>query len=171
MAAAVEFAQENGAQNIIFSGFSTGSAHILSYAYRSDLDHIKGIILDSPNIDLGDTVDFRGEMVDLPIAGLPVSPTFAPVARFATALRIGVNWKSLDCIERGEGSLRVPVLVHHGIDDISVPVRQSIAFAESQPKFVRLIQVAGAGHVGSFETDPDAYLAEILDFLDRADRF
>ena len=171
LAAAVAFAQENGAQNIIFSGFSTGSAHILSYAYRNDLDQIKGIIFDSPNIDLGDTVDFRGEMEDLPIVGLPVPPTFSWVARFATSLRIGVNWKSLDYIERGKGSLRVPVLVHHGIEDDSVPVRQSIAFAESQPEFVTLIQVPGAGHVGSYETDPDAYLEEILDFLDQVDQF
>ena len=167
--AAVQYAQEMGAQNIIFSGFSTGSAHILSYAYRNDLDQIKGIILDSPNINLSDTVDFRGEMEDLPILGLPVPPTFYWVARFATSLRIGVNWKSLDYIERGQGSLRVPVMIHHGIDDISVPVRQSVVFAESQQEFVRLIQVAGAGHVGSYEADPDAYLEEILDFLDQVD--
>ena len=167
VAAAMDFAQANGAESIVFSGFSTGSSHILSFAFKNNLDDIKGMFFDSPNIDFGDTVDFQGSMEELPILPFNVPPTLSWVAKFFTSLRIDINWKSIDYVEKSSGSLRVPVLVHHGTEDQSVPVSQSISFAETNPDFVRLIQVPGAGHVGSYEVDPDGYIREILHFLDQ----
>ena len=167
VAAAMDFAQANGAESIVFSGFSTGSSHILSFAFKNNLDDIKGMFFDSPNIDYGDTVDFQGSMEELPILPFNVPPTLSWVAKFFTSLRIDINWKSIDYVEKSSGSLRVPVLVHHGTEDQSVPVSQSISFAEINPDFVRLIQVPGAGHVGSYEVDPDGYIGEILHFLDQ----
>jgi len=167
VAAAMDFAQANGADSIVFSGFSTGSSHILSFAFKNNLDDIKGMFFDSPNIDFGDTVDFQGSMEELPILPFNVPPTLSWVAKFFTSLRIDINWKSIDYVEKSSGSLRVPVLVHHGTEDQSVPVSQSISFAETNPDFVRLIQVPGAGHVGSYEVDPDGYIREILHFLDQ----
>ena len=167
VAAAMDFAQANGAESIVFSGFSTGSSHILSFAFKNNLDDIKGMFFDSPNIDFGDTVDFQGSMEKLPILPFNVPPTLSWVAKFFTSLRIDINWKSIDYVEKSSRSLRVPVLVHHGTEDQSVPVSQSISFAETNPDFVRLIQVPGAGHVGSYEVDPDGYIGEILHFLDQ----
>ena len=167
VAGAMSFAEANGAEAIVFSGFSTGSSHILSFAFKNNLDDIKGMFFDSPNINLGDTVDFQGSMEELPILPFDVPSTLSWVAKFFTSLRIGVNWKSIDYVEKSAGSLRVPVLVHHGIEDESVPVSQSISFAESNPDLVRLIQVPGAGHVGSYEVDPEEYVGEILHFLDQ----
>lgn len=167
IAGAMEFAQANGAESIVFSGFSTGSSHILSFAFKNNLDDIKGMFFDSPNIDLGDTVDFQGSLEELPILPFNVPTTLSWVAKFFTSLRIDVNWKSIDYVDKASAALRVPVLVHHGIEDQSVPVSQSIAFAEAQPDLVRLIQVPGAGHVDSYEVDPEAYVGEILHFLDQ----
>lgn len=166
MAGAMEFAQANGADSVVFSGFSTGSSHILSFGFKNNLDDIKGMFLDSPNIDFGDTVDFRASMEELPILPFNVPATVSWVAKFFTSLRINVNWKTIDYIEKSSGSLRVPVLVHHGTEDKSVPVSQSISFAESNPDLVRLIQVPGAGHVGSYDVDPEGYVGEILHFLE-----
>lgn len=167
VAGAMEFAQANGADSVVFSGFSTGSSHILSFGFKNNLTDIKGMFFDSPNIDLGDTVDFQGSMEELPILGFNVPFTMTWVAKFFTSLRIDVNWKSIDYIEQSPGALRVPVLIHHGTEDESVPVSQSISFEEANPDLVDLIQVPGAGHVDSYDVDPDGYIAEILGFLDQ----
>lgn len=163
--AALQYAVDQGAENVVFSGLSTGNSHVLSFLYRNRLDIVSGVIMESPNIDFGDTVDFKGSKRDLPLVPFNVPPTITWVAKFITSLRIDVNWKSIDYVADAGTNLRTPVLVHHGTDDQSVPVTQSIEFAEQAPDQVRLIQVAGAEHMGSFEADPARYVEEVLDFL------
>jgi uncharacterized protein len=165
IAGAMEHARMNGATNVVFLGFSTGGAHILSFAYRHNLDRVKGIILDSPNLDMSETVDFAASKRELPLLPFNVPPTLSATAKFMTSLRIGVNWRSLDYVSRAEGSLRVPVLVIHGTDDETIPVSSSVRLAETAPDLVGLVQFTGAGHVGSYESDSDRYLAEVLNFL------
>ncbi len=162
---AMEYAEANGAEAVVFSGFSTGASHILSFLYRNNFDEIRGLIFDAPNIDMGDTVDFAASQRDMPVIPIKVPPTITWVAKFITSLRIGFNWKAVDYIDNAQASLRTPVLVHHGTDDQTVPVSQSIAFVEESPDFVRLIQVSGAGHMESYEADPEKYIDEILNFL------
>jgi pimeloyl-ACP methyl ester carboxylesterase len=163
--AALEYAEDQGAGNVVFSGLSTGSSHILSFLYRNRLDIVSGVIMDSPNVDFGDTVDFNAAQRDLPLVPFDVPPTVTWVAKFVTSLRIGVNWKSIDYIADAGTNLRTPVLIHHGTDDESVPVEQSIEFAEEAPELVELVQVVGAGHMESVEVDPTKYIDEILAFL------
>ena len=162
---AVEFARENGAREIVFAGYSTGASHALSYVFRHNFDDIGGVITDSANIDFGATIDYRGSQEKLPLIPLDVPPTMAWVAKFFTSLRIDVNWRSLDYIEKAERSLRIPVLAIHGTEDESIPISQSIALEEAQPELVDLITVEGAGHVGSSGTDFDGYMAAVLEFL------
>lgn len=165
LSGAVTFARDNGAQEIVFSGYSSGASHVLSYVFRHDFDYIAGVIVDSANIDLGSTIDFRRSQEDLSVIPLSIPPTVAWVAKFFTSLRIDVNWRSLDYIDKAERSLRVPVLAFHGTEDESIPISQSTALEEAQPELVELVRVEGAGHVGSFETDLDGYTAAVLAFL------
>ena len=169
VAAAMEYALDNGATGIVFSGFGSGSSHILSFVYKNNLDVIKGLVFDSPNIDLGDTVDHGASKRELPGVPIFVPTSVTWVAKFITSLRIDINWQTLDYVQRADTSLRRPVLVHHGADDQSVPVTQSISFAEAAPDQVRLIQVPGAGHVGSYNVDPEKYIEEVLSFLHQVD--
>ena len=162
---AVEFAEDNGAQAVIFSGFSTGASHILSFVYRNNLDEVKGLIFDAPNIDMGDTVDFAGNQEEMPLVPMNVPPTVTWVAKFMTSLRISVNWKSIDYISKAKTSLRVPVLVQHTTGDLTVPITQSIRFAETQPSLVKLVQYPGSTHHGSYDSDPEKYVSEVLSFL------
>lgn len=163
--AASEYAKANGADELVYIGYSTGAAHILSYAFRHDFDEIAGLVTDSANIDIGATVDYRGSLEELPVLPLPVPPTMTWVAKFLTSLRIDINWKSLDYIDKATRSLRVPVLAIHGTADESIPPAQSIDLAEAQPDLVELYLVEGAGHVQSFDVDYDGYLSRLLAFL------
>ena len=165
VAGAVDYALANGAEEIVLNGYSSGGAHVMSFMYRQSLDTVKAVMLDSPNIDLSETVDYAASQRELPLLPFNVPPTLSAVAQFFTSLRISVNWKSLDYVERSAVSLRQPVLVHHGTADLTVPISESIELAETQPDLVELIQVEGADHVGSFDADPDKYIAEVLGFL------
>ena len=162
---AVTYALDNGAEHVVLNGYSTGGSHVLSFMYRHELDIVKGVLLDSPNIDLSQTVDYRASLRELPLLPFHVPQSLSTVAQFFTSLRIGVNWKSLDYIEKSKDSLRQPVLIHHGTADLTVPIGESIEFAETQPELVRLIQVEGADHVGSYDVDPQKYISEVLGFL------
>ena len=165
ISAAVDFAKANGARAFIFSGFSSGSSLILAFLYRHNLDEIRGAVFDAPNINMGDTVDFAGTQEDVPFIPIKVPRTITWVAKFITALRIGVNWSVIDYIGNAPTSLRIPVLVHHGTADDTVPVTQSIAFQEAAPDLVRLVQVSGAGHVESYEVDPEKYVDDVVSFV------
>jgi pimeloyl-ACP methyl ester carboxylesterase len=163
--AAVQFARDNGARKIVFAGYSTGASHVLSYVFRHNFDDIEGVIVDSANIDLGSTIEFRGRQEDLPLLPMSVPPTMAWVAKFFTSLRIDINWRSLDYVDKAERSLRVPVLAIHGTADESIPIEQSIDLEKANPDLVDLIRVEGAGHVDSFNTDFNGYMAAVLTFL------
>ena len=165
MLGALQFARDNGAQEIVFAGYSTGASHALSFVYRHNFDDIAGVITDSANIDIGSTIDYRGSQEQLPVIPVNVPPTMAWVAKFFTSLRIDVNWKSLDYIDRADRSLRVPVLAFHGTEDESVPIEQSQALQEAQPELVEVVAVQGAGHVESFEVDHENYVDAVLAFL------
>lgn len=167
---AVNYAKANGARGVALIGYSTGASHILSFAYRFGIDDIKGMVFDSPNINLGDTVEFAAGQREMPLLPMNVPVTLTWTSKFVTALRIGINWRSLDYITRAERSLRSPVLVVHGTDDLRVPISQSVDFVEAAPELVRLITFEGAEHVGSFDVDPETYLREVLAFLNSVDR-
>jgi uncharacterized protein len=167
MAAAVEFARENGAATVVLAGYSTGASHAFAYVLRHHYDYIGGVITDSANIDLGQTLDFRGAQESLPVLPMNVPRTMSWVAKFFTSLRIDVNWKSLDYIARAERSLRVPILAIHGTADDSVPITQSIELRDVRPELVELLPIEGAGHIESFEVDYDRYVDGVLSFLER----
>lgn len=169
VAGAVDYALANGASGVVLFGYSTGGAHAVNYAYRNALAAVRGLIIDSGNLDMGDTVDFEASKRDLPVIPVKVPPTLAWVAKFITSLRIGVNWQTMDYIGRAEEALRAPVLLIHGDADETVPISQSRRFAEASPDLARLVVFEGAGHVDSVETDRDRYVAEVLAFLDRVD--
>ena len=167
VAAAVDYAFENGAENIVLSGFSTGASHVMSFMLNRSLDSVVGVLMDSPNVNMGETVSYRASQTDMPVLPMTVPPTLTATAKFITSMRIGVNWKAIDYIASADVSIRQPVLVHHGTADDSVPISESLELAEARPDMVRLITVPDAGHVGSYDVAPEEYVAEVLAFLDQ----
>ncbi len=169
VAGAVDYALQAGATGVVLYGYSTGGAHVVSYAYRNAVGSVRGLVLDSGNLDMGDTVDFGAAKRDLPVVPMKLPPTLAWVAKFITSLRIGVNWQTIDYIDQADEALRARVLLIHGDADERVPVTQSRRFAEAVPDLARLVVFEGAGHVDAIEIDRDRYLSEVLSFLQTVD--
>jgi hypothetical protein len=169
VSAAADFAISNGAEALVLSGFSTGASHAMSFISREPREIVVATILDSPNANFGETVDYAASQRDLPVIPAKVPPTLAATAKFITSLRIGVNWKAIDYVSDAERSVRQPVLIHHGTEDLTVPIEESIRLADSNPDLVRLIQVEGAGHVESYDVDRQTYIDDVIGFLQGLD--
>jgi hypothetical protein len=137
----------------------------MSFLSREPREIIVGILMDSPNADFGQTVDYAASQRELPVIPANVPPTLAATAKFFTSLRIGINWKAINYIVDAERAIRVPVLIHHGTEDLTVPIEESLQLMETDPDLIRLIQVEGAGHVESYDVDRQGYIDEVLGFL------
>ncbi len=165
VAAAADYAMANGATSLILSGFSTGAAHVMSFLARSPREVVIGTLMDAPNADFGQTVDYAASQRQLPVIPVTVPPTLAATAKFITSLRIGVNWRAIDYIENAERSIGNPVLIHHGTEDLTVPIEVSVELADTNRSLIELIQVEGAGHVESYDVAPQQYVDDVLGFL------
>jgi pimeloyl-ACP methyl ester carboxylesterase len=165
VSAATDYALANGAEGLVLSGFSTGASHAMSFLSRQPREVVLGTLMDAPNVDFGQTVDYAASQRELPLIPANVPPTLSATAKFITSLRIGVNWKSIDYIADAERAIRQPVLIHHGTEDLSVPLAESLALVETNPGLIRLIQVEGAGHIESYDVDRQKYIDEVLGFI------
>jgi hypothetical protein len=165
VAGAVDYAVANGAQNVVLSGFSTGGAHVMSFLSRQPQEVVIGVLMDAPNVDLGRTVDYAASQRDLPVVPLPVPATLSATAKFITSLRIGINWKLLDYIADADETIRQPLLIHHGTEDLRVPLETSLDLQATNPDLIQLITVEGAGHIESYDVDRQGYVDSVLAFL------
>lgn len=163
VAAAVEWARETGAAQVALIGYSTGGAIALSYLYKNPNAPVRSMVLDSPNADMGATVDLAASQETL-LGVLPVPFTITELAKTLAALRASVNWQSIEYVRRIDG-LSVPTLVFHGTEDMTVPIQTSQAMAAERPQVVELVVVEGAGHVGSLDIGSAAYDQRVLGFL------
>jgi pimeloyl-ACP methyl ester carboxylesterase len=163
---AADLALASGAETLVLSGFSTGAAHVMSFLSREPREAVIGVLLDAPNVDFGRTVDYAAGQRELPLIPVAVPPTLSATAKFLTSLRIGVNWKLLDYVADAEDTVRQPVLIHHGTEDLSVPLETSIDLAAVNPDLIQLIQVEGAGHIESYDVDRQGYVDSVLGFLE-----
>lgn len=164
LAAAVDFAVEHGARRVVLVGYSTGAAIAAAYMLRAEPGKVAGAVFDAPNLDMGEAIAFGASQRTLPLLPVRVPRSLATVAMFFAGLRYDINWNLLDYAKLG-GQVRVPVLVFHGTEDDVVPIEVSREFAERQPNFVELVEVPGAGHVESWNVNPEGYEARLTDFL------
>lgn len=162
---AVRYAQDNGAQDVVLVGASMGGAIIASYLRNVPDAPVSAVVLDSPMLDFGQAVSYGASQRTLPVLGrVPEALTWT--AKQIAALRYDVDWSDLDYLEDSSW-LDVPTLLVHGSEDKTVPVTLSQQLAEAHPDEVDLVVVPGAGHMASWNADPDGYDAALAGFLDR----
>ena len=162
---AVSYATENGAENIALMGYSMGGGIVASFLLESDLvGTVDAVVLDSPMLNFGATIDLGAANTSLPVIGLPVPQSVTNLAKLIAAQRYDVAWKDLDYLDR-MASVNTPILVFHSSDDSRVPIATSRELQENNPGLVRLVEFAEAGHTRSWNADPDRYQSELVGFL------
>ncbi len=157
LAAAVEYARSQGAEDIVLAGYSMGGAIIGNYLHTHGTDGVAGVIYDSPALSWGDILAFESRNRNLPSFA-------ATIASGVVRLRTGINLSAMDQV-RNADDLAVPVLLIHGSGDETVPVTSSDEFAEARPDLVTYIRPDDVGHVQAWNADPEAYERAATDFL------
>lgn len=161
---AVQYAVDHGARDVVLVGYSMGGAITAAFLQHSDLaDEVSRVVLDSPVLDLGETVSFGASQRTLPAVGeLPGTLTWT--AKQIASARYGVDWDELDYLDDPDW-LDVPALVLHGDADLTVPLRTSIWFSRRDEDLVDLVVFDDAGHVRAWDEDPARYARELRAFL------
>jgi uncharacterized protein len=165
--AATRYALDRGAAGVVLVGYSMGAAVTASFLLESPLaGRVRGVVLDSPALDLGRVIDRGAEDRDLPVLGTPVPPALTEVAKGIAGVRYDVDWGQLDYVDRA-GGLAAPMLVLHQVGDPTVPVSISEALAAARPDLVTFERFGGDGHVQAWNADRPRYERAVRAFLDR----
>jgi uncharacterized protein len=159
--AAVTYALDNGAEQVVLAGISMGGAASLAFLQNSPLaDHVVGAFLDAPDTDLG--VKVEAEAADM---GVP--SFFTAMAKQVASWRFGLDWDAIDYVADA-ASFTTPMLIVQGTDDGTVPPATNEQFtAAARPGLVDLELFDGAGHTTAWNMERDRYEALLTDFLTR----
>lgn len=165
--AAVRWTISEGATTIVLVGYSTGAAHIMSFLKQSDLaSRASAIIFDAPNILLAETVRDGSRGLRLEPTSLPITRLMLEFGMWIADLRWKIDWDQTNYVQRAENILNVPTLVFHGTSDHRVPISVSRQLEARVPDYVTLVEVPAAGHVMSWNANPNAYETCVTRFLE-----
>ena len=161
--AAVQYAIDQGASDVILDGYSMGGGVIMSFMDRSPLaGRVSALVLDAPMLNFSQTVDDNASREILPVVGLPLPSSLTATAKFLASWRFGVDWGELDYLGVEP---QVPVLIFHGAEDLTVPISTSEVYAERYPERVTLVSCPDTDHIQCWNIDPSSYRQRIDDFL------
>jgi pimeloyl-ACP methyl ester carboxylesterase len=158
IAAAMHWALDHGARDIVLAGNSMGGTIALQAADRADVkDHVRGVVLDSPVLTWGKVLPSQAVM-----SGIP--PIQARLAMVLLRLRYGIDFSRFDWPARGK-DLRVPVLIFHSDQDGYISDAPDKELAAERPDLVTLELLPGAGHTQGWNQDPAGYERRLVDWL------
>lgn len=159
--AAVRYALEHGAEEVVLTGCSTGAAIVMSFLERSEhAGSVVGLVLDSPNVILVEAV--RHATREHRATSLMVE-----FGLWIADLRWKIDWDATNYVQRSEETIRVPALVFHGTSDRRVPISVSRQLEARVPELVELVETPAAGHVMSWNANPERYETYLSRFLER----
>ncbi|MGE0227097.1 MAG: alpha/beta hydrolase [Dehalococcoidia bacterium] len=156
--AAVRYALDHGARDVVLYGYSMGAVTGMSFLERSALaDSIVATVMDAPMLDLRAMIDSG-----LGDAGIPGPLRALPL--WLMGVRYGIDWDAIDYLSHDQG-VTVPVLLFHGVKDDYVAVAQSDRLAARHPELIEYHRVEDAYHTQSWNVDPEAYQTAVESFL------
>lgn len=159
--AAVRYALDHGAGEVVLTGCSTGAAVVMSFLERSKLaEYVVGLVLDSPNVILVEAVRHATRERN-------ATPLMIEFGLWIADLRWRIDWEATNYVSRSEETIRMPALVFHGTSDQRVPVSVSRQLQARVPELVDLVETPAAGHVMSWNADPERYETYLSRFLER----
>lgn len=165
--AAVRYALEHGARDVVLFGWSMGGAVILQTVDRSVLaPHVRGVVLTGPVVDWVDVLQHQARLNRIPEAVGVLGQWLLSnrAGRFITGLAAPVDLKSLDWVARAD-HVRVPTLILHSEDDEYVPVGPSQDLAERNPELVRFVRFHQARHTREQNVDPKRWDTTVRGWL------
>jgi pimeloyl-ACP methyl ester carboxylesterase len=115
---------------------------------------------------MGATVTHEASKRTIPGTPVPVPGSLTAVAMLIADLRWDIDWRGIGYVERAGDIIEIPTLVFHGVDDDRVSIEVSRRLRDQAPDQIRLIEVEEAGHVTSWNVDPEAYERALAQFLD-----
>ncbi|WP_403024821.1 alpha/beta hydrolase family protein [Salinibacterium sp. GXW1014] len=166
--AAIRFAVDNGAKEVILMGWSMGGASVLQAVSRSRLAHfVSGIVLESPVVDWVTALDHQAGARRIPrvLTAAVYRLLTRPWGRVMTGQAAPIDLRRLDFVTRAM-ELRLPMLILHSDDDRFVPNSASRALAHARPDIVTFPKIAGAGHTRVWNVDPERWTRVIREWLD-----
>jgi alpha-beta hydrolase superfamily lysophospholipase len=170
--AAIRFAIDRGASDVILMGWSMGGATVLQAVTRSRLAHfVRGLILESPVIDWVDVLTHQARIRKIPrmARSVIIGSLGNRWGRPVTGLRTPIDLRRLDFVRRAP-ELAVPILILHSSDDDYVPRSASVALALSRPDLVTMPGVSIAGHARLWNYESEAWNSHIGSWLEAQTR-
>jgi alpha-beta hydrolase superfamily lysophospholipase len=165
--AALAFARDQGATDVVLMGWSMGGATVLQTATRSEHAHIvRGIVLESPVVDWVAALNHQGKALGLanPFRRGSLAVLSRAWGGRLTGQSQPIDLKRLDFVGRS-AELMVPVLLLHSADDDFVPPTASRALAQLRPDIVTYNEFTGAGHTRLWNLEPERWTQAIQAWL------
>lgn len=144
-------------QEIVLMGFSMGASTAILAGAREPA--VAAVVADSPFADLATYLD-QNLSVWTELPSVPFNQAFFLVVPPMTGLRM----EAVSPIKEVGALQDRHLLLIHGVADTDIPISSSEALARALPG-TELVPVPEAGHVKSYNTNPDLYLKEVNTFL------
>lgn len=163
--AAVQYALDQGAGNVVVMGYGGGGSIALSFAYDSPLaSSLAGLILEAPMTDLEEQVYADNDDLKIPGTNIDLPDQMTWLALRLAERRWGIDFARTDYVARS-GELNVPtLLIRNGADETIDPA-QSDRLASRRSDLVQMEDFATAGHNRAWNVDPDRYESLVTSWL------
>lgn len=163
--AAVRYAREHGARNVVLYGWSMGGAIVGQFLARSAAaDDVAAVVLDAPVVSWTKTLELQSGNRGVP-------EQLVPIAELVSDWRVDLEFGRFD-LAVNPPAHRPPTLLFHGGADGTVPVQASRDLAAAAGRLdwpLRYVEVPAAEHTAAWNVDPAAYERAVSDFLDSVD--
>ncbi|MBG6054302.1 alpha-beta hydrolase superfamily lysophospholipase [Salinibacterium sp. CAN_S4] len=167
--AAVQYAADHGATQIVLMGWSMGGATVLQVVTRSTLAHlVAGLVLESPVVDWITALHYQGlaHRLPRPVRVAAMDLVSRRWSRALTGQASPIDLNRLDLVTRAQ-ELRIPILLLHSDDDGFIPPTASRALAAARPDIVTFEEFDTARHTRLWNYDPDRWNSAIRRWLER----